>query len=98
MGKIWGGIRAYKSSQSAEILAAVQNLTETYPDPKAAVIVTLNRILRHETIVVFFFYDGPAPPDGVFGGLEKIHSSVSTVKTQSYKDFVCSHPFNNTDN
>jgi hypothetical protein len=58
-------------------------LTENYHDTKAGVIVTgeiaLNNLL--DIFLVFFFYNGPSPPAGVF---DKFDSTA----TQSYAELV----------
>jgi hypothetical protein len=39
--------------------------------------------------MVFFFYDGPTPPEGVFGSkFLKITPSLDFVKTRSYPDLL----------
>jgi hypothetical protein len=71
-------------------LNATQEFTENYNDPNAAVIVTgeiaIDSLL--ETFIIFFFYDGPTPPDGVFDNFNAIPTLTDGVQTQSYYDFV----------
>jgi hypothetical protein len=72
------------------ILNATQEFTENYNDPNASIIVTgeiaIGSLL--ETFIVFFFYGGPTPPDGVFDNFNAIPTLTDGVQTQSYYDFV----------
>lgn len=45
-----------------------------------------------EIFVLFFFYDGPTPPAGVFDEFDAIVPTLDQVSTQSYADIVCSPP------
>lgn len=53
------------------------------PDPE---IVTADTLA--EIFVVFFFYDGETPPDGVFDEFNAIDDIVSSTQTQSYASLV----------
>jgi hypothetical protein len=92
MGKTWGGYRIFGSKHAPEVFAAVQKLTDTYPDRKAAVIVTIDRLVDREMFIIFFFYDGETPPPGVFCGLEDIKPFHSNTKTRSYANLVSCTP------
>lgn len=72
------------------MLEATRTFTEHYPDEKAAVIVTHERALAIDSWIVFLFYDGPTPPQGVFDGLKAVGPEVDTTKTwDTYYDLVC---------
>jgi hypothetical protein len=43
-----------------------------------------------ELFVVFFFYDGPTPPAGIFDEFDAIIPIADQVSKQSYYDIVCS--------
>jgi hypothetical protein len=70
------------------LLAAFQDFTENPVDPKAAVILTLERVAGINIFLLFKFYDGPTPPTGVFKGFEGIPSISDSSKTQYYGDLV----------
>jgi hypothetical protein len=65
-------------------------LTENYHDTKAGVIVTgeiaLNNLL--DIFLVFFFYNGPSPPAGVFDKFDAITAQIDSTATQSYAELV----------
>jgi hypothetical protein len=71
-------------------LNATQDFTENCNDPRAGIIVTgeiaVDSLL--EIFIVFFFYDGPTPRDGVFDKFNAIPTLTDGVQTQSYYDFV----------
>jgi hypothetical protein len=62
-------------------LNATQEFTENYNDPNASIIVTgeiaIGSLL--ETFIVFFFYGGPTPPDGVFDNFNAIPTLADGV-------------------
>ncbi|RDL40051.1 FAD-binding-containing protein [Venustampulla echinocandica] len=98
IGQIWGGIRSYDASEAAALLNATQDFNANYDKhPKAAVIVTgeiaVSTLL--EFFVVFFFYDGPTPPTGVFDAFNAIPTLTDGVKVQSYYDLVNSNDATN---
>ncbi|KAF4625739.1 hypothetical protein G7Y89_g12424 [Cudoniella acicularis] len=91
IGQIWGGIRSYAATEAAAILNATQDFTVNYyKDPKAAVIVTGEITIENllETFIVFFFYDGPSPPAGVFDEFNAIPFLTDGTKVQSYYDLI----------
>jgi hypothetical protein len=48
--------------------------------------ITIDSLL--EIFVVFFFYDGSTPPEGVFDGFDAIPFLTDGTQTQSYYDLV----------
>ncbi|KAJ9261445.1 hypothetical protein DTO212C5_8313 [Paecilomyces variotii] len=89
IGQVWGGNYIFPGSKSPEVLEATRAFTEHYPDEKAAVIVTHERALAIDSWIVFLFYDGPTPPQGVFDDLKAIGPEVDTTKTwDTYYDLL----------
>ncbi|RDW57061.1 hypothetical protein BP6252_13876 [Coleophoma cylindrospora] len=92
LGQIWGGTMVFTSSASVDdqILLAVRDFVEYYPDEKAAIIVTKEITIASlvEIWLIFFFYDGPTPPAGTFDNFTNIGPLVNTCKTTTYYDFV----------
>ncbi|KAJ9194128.1 putative FAD dependent oxidoreductase [Paecilomyces variotii] len=89
IGQVWGGNYIFPGSKSPEVLEATRTFTEHYPDEKAAVIVTHERALAIDSWIVFLFYDGPTPPQGVFDGLKAVGPEVDTTKTwDTYYDLL----------
>lgn len=88
-----GGTRTYAGIDASALLNATQNFVQHNNDPKAAVIVTGSLAIENlaELFVLFFFYDGPTPPVGVFDEFDAIIPIADQVSTQSYADIVCSH-------
>lgn len=95
IGEIWGGNLVFTADKTTEMLAAVQNFTESYPDEKAAVIVTAERTLIGTVDIwsLFLFYDGPTPPPGVFDVFISIGPTVNNCKTRSYYDLLTYNNF-----
>lgn len=88
IGKVWGGNYIFKGRQSAEVLEAVRDFTENYPDEKAAVIVTAEHAALLNMWIVFVFYDGPEPPKGVFDKFTALNPRDKTKTWDSYYDLV----------
>ena len=75
---------------NAQLLPAIRDFVEYYPDDKAAVIVT-NEITLATLVdvwVIFLFYDGPEPPAGTFDNITNIGPVLNTCTTTTYLDFV----------
>lgn len=91
-GKVWGGTRLYNPSKRTELFKAITNFIRDYPDKKAAIIPTfqfglpLNLLNAVTGPLLFFFYDGPEPPKGVFDEFDKIESISDDTKARSYYD------------
>ncbi|KAG0152942.1 FAD dependent oxidoreductase, putative [Penicillium digitatum] len=91
--KVWGGNYLFTADKAPEILTAVRNFTDEYPDDKAAIIVTFERGLLLDLCIMFLFYDGPEPPSGVFDEFTAIEHT-STAKTfDSYYDLLKHNDF-----
>lgn len=89
---VWGGIRAYTADHHADILSAVSNFTTNNEDTKAALIPTFNFIgligLDIPAIIVFFFYDGASPANGIFDEFESITALFDETKSRTYEDLT----------
>ncbi|KAL2066453.1 hypothetical protein VTL71DRAFT_2524 [Oculimacula yallundae] len=94
IGMIWGGVRTYTRSFASQILSATQDFTENFHDPAAGIIMSYQALVSSldQFFVVFFFYNGPNPPPGVFDRFIGIPSTSDTVKTQRYSSLVCEVP------
>ncbi|TVY68869.1 putative FAD-linked oxidoreductase, partial [Lachnellula suecica] len=90
-GNVWGGLRSYSGIYAEELINATQAFTANF-DPKAAVIVTgeiaIDSLL--DIFVVFLFYDGAAPPAGVFDAFDALPTISDDVKTRTYADLLTS--------
>lgn len=88
--QIWGGTRIYGVDKSSALIEATHDFTTSFKDPKAGIIVTSEITL--DTIgqfwLVFFFYDGATPPNGVFDKFNTILSTTDTTQTQTYSSLV----------
>ncbi|KAG8409106.1 hypothetical protein J3459_017808, partial [Metarhizium acridum] len=78
-GTVWGGVRTYTADKRKEVLSAVTNfITAGNTDNKAAIIPTFNFFstlgANAPGSLVFFFYDGPEPRNGVFDDFDSIVS------------------------
>lgn len=71
-----------------------QDFTANFPDLGAGIIVTLEIVASNldQFATVFFFYNGPSPPPGIFDKFLSLPFTADTIKTQSYSSMVC-HPF-----
>jgi hypothetical protein len=85
----------FAADKTDQLLAAVRNFTENYPDEKAAIIPTaeLTALGAVDIWVLFLFYDGPTPPPGVFDIFTGIGPLVNNCKTRSYYDLVTYNNF-----
>ncbi|KAK2781842.1 hypothetical protein FQN52_001336 [Onygenales sp. PD_12] len=90
MGKVWGGNLILGSDKTPEILAAVRDFAEYYPDDKAAIIAThdITLVDAVDIWLLFLFYDGETPPPGTFDNFTSLNPILNTAKTQSYGDLV----------
>ncbi|KAK7520850.1 FAD binding domain-containing protein [Phyllosticta citriasiana] len=93
-GQVWGGNLWFGGDKNDEILAAVQNFTQNYPDPKAAIIATSEITIAslYQQWVIFLFYDGPEPPAGVFDMFTSLNPTINNCKNRTYADLLT---FNN---
>lgn len=78
----------FGDDKTPEVLEAIRNFVEYYPD-KAAIIPTCENTSLFTSWFIFFFYDGATPPEDVFANFTAITSQSSNVKTwDSYYDLV----------
>lgn len=94
LGLIWGGYRLYTTNPeiSSAILNATQDFTENQTDPRAAIIVTVEILLDSlsQFWAIFFFYNGPILPTGVFDKFPTTHY-LDTTKPQTYSSLLNSN-------
>ncbi|KAH3920839.1 hypothetical protein HBI56_011090 [Parastagonospora nodorum] len=95
MGEIWGGNLVFTADKTDQLLSAVRNFTDDYPDEKAAIIMTaeLTALGAVDIWVMFLFYDGPKPPAGVFDIFTDIKPLTNDCKTRSYYDLLTHNNF-----
>ncbi|KAJ5895641.1 hypothetical protein N7495_007332 [Penicillium taxi] len=78
--KVWGGNCFFTSDKAPQLLKALRNFVDDYPDDKAAIILTAEHSLLMNLWIMFLFYDGPQPPVRVFDEFTAIEHT-STTKT-----------------
>ncbi|KAB8222365.1 hypothetical protein BDV33DRAFT_229632 [Aspergillus novoparasiticus] len=83
---VWGGNYVFSADKTPQVLEAIRDFTENYPDDKAAIIVTAEHAALINTWIMFLFYDGPEPPQGVFDGFKAIGPLDTTKTWDSYYD------------
>ncbi|RJE20525.1 FAD binding domain-containing protein [Aspergillus sclerotialis] len=88
IGKVWGGNYVFDHKKTPQVLEAIRNFVDYYPDDKAAVIVTLERAAMLDTWIMFLFYDGPSPPKGVFDNFTDLGPFDTTKTWDSYYDLL----------
>ncbi|KAF2823577.1 FAD-binding domain-containing protein [Ophiobolus disseminans] len=95
IGQIWGGNLFFAADKTTQLLAAVRNFTENYPDEKAAIIMTaeLTALGAVDIWVMFLFYDGPTPPPGTFDIFTSLEPISNNCKTRSYYDLLTYNNF-----
>ncbi|OGM41709.1 FAD dependent oxidoreductase [Aspergillus bombycis] len=86
--KVWGGNYVFSADKTPQILEAIRDFTENYPDDKAAIIVTAEHAALINTWIMFLFYDGPEPPQGVFDRFKAIGPLDTTKTWDSYYDLL----------
>lgn len=91
--KVWGGNYVFTGDKAPEILTALRNFTDEYPDDKAAIIVTFERGLVLDLCILFLFYDGPEPPSGVFDEFTVIKHTSKAKTYDSYYDLLKHNDF-----
>jgi hypothetical protein len=91
-GQVWGGNIWFEATDetTTALLAAVRDFTDYYPDEKAGIIMTSERTLATlvDLWIMFFYYNGPEPPAGVFDNFTAIPYTINTCKTQSMNDLL----------
>jgi FAD/FMN-containing dehydrogenase len=90
VGQVWGGYRIYDMLQQPAIVKALQQFVESPSDPKAAIIVGVNRRAPiGRFLQMFYFYDGPTPPSEPFKGpLEVPATILDSTQTRSYSGLL----------
>lgn len=91
--KVWGGNYIFTADQTADVLEAVRDFTENYPDDKAAIIVTSEHAALINTWIMFLFYDGPEPPQGVFDRFKALNPTDTTKTWDTYYDLLKHNDF-----
>ncbi|KAJ5782051.1 FAD linked oxidase N-terminal [Penicillium paradoxum] len=86
--KVWGGNYIFTADKTPQVLTAVRNFVDNYPDDKAAIIMTSERGLVIDFWIMFLFYDGPEPPAGVFDEFTAIRHTSTTKTWNSYYDLL----------
>ncbi|KAI1778637.1 FAD binding domain-containing protein [Hypoxylon cercidicola] len=90
-GDVWGGNLEFDATPetTAALLAAIRNFTES-SDGKAGIIMTAERTLATlvDIWVIFLYYNGPEPPQGVFDSFLDIGPTINSCKTQRYADLL----------
>ena len=82
--QIWGGTRIYFGDATESLIDAVSNFTTNFNDPKAAIIATTTRNSLLNLWVMFYFYDAPTPPAGVFDQFDAIDPVLDFVGTDTF--------------
>ena len=90
ISKVWGGHKVYAKDKKKALLEAIQELTENYYDPKAAIIATFSTTLDtlFDIFVIFYFYNSPEGPGEIFQKFNKIPALVDATKMGSLLDLV----------
>ncbi|KUJ08458.1 FAD-binding domain-containing protein [Mollisia scopiformis] len=90
IGTVWGGYRTYSSSYASQLLAATQDFTENFPGPAAALFTTFEILADNldQFITVFYFYNGPVVPPGVFDKFLPIPATSDMTTSQSYSSLL----------
>lgn len=90
IGQVWGGLKTYSGDKASAIVNATHDFAVSYPDIKAAIIPTFETLLDTLATVlyVFYFYNGPTVPKGVFDAFDAIEALSDSTKVQSYADLL----------
>ncbi|KAF1987396.1 FAD-binding domain-containing protein [Aulographum hederae CBS 113979] len=90
VGKIWAGIRMYGAQQQKEVFEGLHDFIEkNNVNKKAAIIFTASPTAKgSDGYRVFFFYDGPTPPNGTFGRLGDVKPTLDLTAQMTYGDFL----------
>lgn len=86
-GQIWGGVRIYSADDRHALFSGLSEFVRDYPDAKAAVIPTFDIGLPNAAVsqpMLFFFYDGPTPPEDAFSAVGKVKPLLDLTSTQTY--------------
>ncbi|KAJ5464448.1 FAD-linked oxidoreductase [Penicillium daleae] len=93
IGKVWGGNYVFTADKTPQVLTALRNFADNYPDDKAAIILTSEHGLVIDFWIMFLFYDGPEPPAGVFDEFTAIDHTSTTKTWDTYYDLLKNNDF-----
>lgn len=90
---VWGGNLVFPlrtDDMDSKLLKAVRDFTEYNTDDKAAVIVTAERgnVDIIDSWILFLFYDGPSPPEGLFKNFTDVGPILNTCRERTYADLM----------
>lgn len=88
----------YPNTTFSQVRSAIADFSANSQDPKAAILPSYISYQGNELVTQGFFYDGPTPPPGTFGGFDNIPTASSDLKTRSYLDLILSAPANSSAN
>jgi hypothetical protein len=91
IGKVWGGIRIYDSSQKDAVFQALHDFVPSCGDDAKGAIILTNIVsaIKPLSFLIFYFYDGETHPDGgPLSGFLKVPYLISQTGTQSYSELV----------
>lgn len=91
--KVWGGNYIFTADKTPQLLEALRNFVDEYPDDKAAIILTSEHGLALNLWIMFLFYDGPEPPAGVFDEFTAIDHTSTTKTFDTYYDLLKHNDF-----
>ena len=95
-GQVWGGNYVFNATDGTNkaLMKAVRDFTEYNEDEKAGIILTAETAVGGllDIWVMFLYYNGPEPPQGVFDNFTDIKPWANNCKTRSYYDLLS---FNN---
>ncbi|KAK7720388.1 hypothetical protein SLS57_005477 [Botryosphaeria dothidea] len=91
--QVYGGLAVYGTDQLSAVLNATTKFDAENTDPKAQIITTLEGGTTGTNALVIFFYDGPTRPES-FSYFDGLKATISTVKSQTFSDFVAGFPSN----
>ncbi|KAJ5109633.1 hypothetical protein N7532_002278 [Penicillium argentinense] len=91
--KVWGGNYVFTADKTPQVLSALRNFVDEYPDDKAAIILTSEHGAVIDFWIMFLFYDGPEPPAGVFDEFTAIDHTSTTKTWDTYYDLLKNNDF-----
>lgn len=91
--KVWGGNYIFTADKTPQVLSALRNFVDEYPDDKAAIILTSEHGALIDLWIMFLFYDGPEPPAGVFDEFTAIDHTSTTKTWDTYYDLLKNNDF-----
>ncbi|GJE90591.1 FAD-binding oxidoreductase [Phanerochaete sordida] len=88
IANVWGGNRLATSAHFPAAVAAINNYVASVTDPRAAMIISFVGIPGALFVSMDLFYDGPAPPPGIFDEFLAIPAETDDIGVSSYAAFV----------